>query len=415
MIQSNPRLGDVGWRDSRVTPEIGGSNAAAFSADVAHDADSMTRALLVLFLILGQLPVAAAARRRSVRHPSTPIPPAALVTAARQAAQTALAAGVPAIQIAVSERGQIIYSEAFGMTDPPSATAATPRSVLRAGSITKQFTAAAILRLSERGALTLDDRIETFVPEFDVRGRTITVRHLLTHTSGVARDPYPPSMTWPGISAPFPREQAIKSLNGKPFDFTPGSKWSYSNSGYLLLGYAIESITGMPYADFIESELALPLGLIDTGVCGTSNLPLPPEGYGLINGTWIRMLSFHTSGMVSSGALCSTASDLARWAHLLASGYAMLPASYAAMTTPARLDNGTIVPLSYALGVTTQKVLGHPAVAHGGAVNGFLTFLLYFPDQELAIAVLSNGFPAPAAANSELIAITIAKAVVPAL
>jgi D-alanyl-D-alanine carboxypeptidase len=374
----------------------------------------MARALLVLFLILGQFPVAAATRRRAVRHPSAPIPPASVVTAARQAAETALAAGVPAIQIAVSEHGRIIYSEAFGMTDQESATAATPRSVLRIASLTKQFTAAAILRLAERGALTLDDRIEKFVPEFNVRGRTITLRHLLNHTSGVPRDPYPPNMSWSAIGAPFTRAQAIKALNEKPFDFTPGSKWSYSNSGYLLLGYAIESITGKPYADFFHSELALPLGLIDTGVCGTSGLPLT-EGYGFINGTWVQMKSFHTSGMVSSGALCSTASDLARWSHLLATGYVMLPASYAAMTTPARLENNAVVPSGYALGVAVQKLLGYPTVSHGGAVNGFLSFLIYLPDQDMAIAVISNAFPSPTSGNSELIAIAIAKAVLSAL
>ena len=177
-----------------------------------------------------------------------------------------MADGVPAVQIAVAHRGRIIYSEAFGMTDRESATAATPRSVLRAGSITKQFTAAAILRLAERGALSLDDRIEKYVPDFDPRGRTITLRHLLTHTSGVARDPYLPTMTPPILSAPFPREQAIQALNSKPFDFTPGSSWKYSNSGFLLLGYAIESITGMSFADFVHREFVLPLGLLDTGV-----------------------------------------------------------------------------------------------------------------------------------------------------
>ena len=300
------------------------------------------------------------------------------------------------------------------MTDRESATAATPRSVLRVGSITKQFTAAAILRLAERGALTLDDRIETYVPEFDTRGRTITLRHLLTHTSGVARDPYPPTMTAAAVIAPFPREQAIKTLNAKPFDFTPGSKWSYSNSGYLLLGYAIESITGRPYAEFIQSELALPLGLIDTGVCGTSNLPLT-DGYGLVQGQWTRLWSYHTSGMLSSGALCSTASDLTRWAHLLATGRAMLPDSYTTMTTPARLGNNSVVVNSYALGVSVQKMFGHPAVSHGGAVPGFLSFLVYLADQEIAVAVISNAFPFPSAGNSELIAISLAKVALDAL
>ncbi|HEU4522255.1 MAG TPA: serine hydrolase domain-containing protein, partial [Thermoanaerobaculia bacterium] len=118
----------------------------------------MTRTIFALLLIFGQFPLAAAPRRRAVQYPATPGAPAAIVTAARQAAEAALLAGVPAVQIAVSHRGGIVYAEAFGMTDQESAIAATPRSVLQIASLTKQFTAAAILRLAERGALSLDDR-----------------------------------------------------------------------------------------------------------------------------------------------------------------------------------------------------------------------------------------------------------------
>lgn len=370
----------------------------------------MTKALISLLLALAHVPVAAAPRRRAVDHPQALMAPTAVAAAATKAAEAALEAGVPAVQVAVSHRGQIIYSQAFGMIEPESATAATPRSVFRAGSITKPFTAAAILRLAERGALSLDDRIEKFVPEFDTRGRTITLRHLLTHTSGVARDPYLPTTNFPSRADPFPREAAIKALNTKPFDFTPGSSYSYSNSGYLLLGFTIESITGKPFADFIHNEFALPLGLLDTGVCGTNTLPLP-TGYGLIEGDWMPLWSFHTSGMVSSGALCSTASDLARWSHLLASGQILMPASYEAMTTAARLENNTVVPERYGLGVFLQPVFGHPAVSHGGTVRGFMGFLLYLPEREVGIAVLSNAFPTPAVGDPTFIANMVAKAV----
>ena len=300
------------------------------------------------------------------------------------------------------------------MSDRESATAATPRSVLQVGSVTKQFTAAAILRLAERGALSLDDRIDKFVPEFNSRGATITLRHLLSHTSGVRRDWYPPTPNGLAPPAAVTREQVITTLNSQPFDAPPGTKWGYSNAGYQLLGYAIESITGMPYADFIHSELALPLGLIDTGVCGTSNLPLP-EGYGLFQGTAQRMPSPHTSVLLSAGTLCSTASDLARWSHLLATGHVMLPASYAAMTTPARLNNNTVVPSGYALGVAAQNMLGQPAVWHSGAIDGFQSFLLYFPNQDIAIAVVTNAFPAPAGGNPQLIAVAVANAALASL
>lgn len=374
----------------------------------------MTRAFLALLLILGQIPVAAAGRRRAAHHPSAVIPPAAIVTAARQAAEGALMVGVPAVQVAVAERGQIIYSEAFGVSDPTSATALTPRSVQQTASLTKQFTAAAILRLAERGTLTLDDRIEKLVPAFDPRGATITLRQLLSHTSGVRREWFPPGPPWLDLTAPVTREQTLAGLNsGQLLDSPPGSQWSYSNAGYMLLGLAIESITGRPYAEFIREEFVLPLGLIDTGVCGTNNLPLP-RGYGLPGATWKQMPALHPSVVSSAGGLCSTASDLARWAHLLATGHAMLPLSYATMTTPARLSNDTVVPGGYALGVAAYTMLGHPVVAHGGAISGFQSFLLYLSDQDIAIAVVTNAFPAPPGGNPQIIAVAIAKAALPA-
>ena len=364
----------------------------------------MTRALLALLLIVGQVPVSEAARRRAVRHPSVPSAPAAIVTAARQAAEAAMVAGVPAVQISVSHHGVVIYSAAFGMSDRESATAATPRSVLQIGSITKPFTAAAILRLAERGALSIDDRIEKYVPEFDPRGATITLRHLLSHTSGVAGlspDPY----------APLTRAQFMTLVN-QPLAFPPGTQYSYSNSGFRLLGYAIESITGMSFADFVHREFALPLGLLDTSVCGTSNLPVP-DGYSVFQGKPTRTPAIHMSVPFAAGSLCSTTSDLTRWSHLLATGRVLLPASYAAMTTPARLTNNTVLP--YGLGVFLGKQLGQPAVSHTGGITGFLSSLIYFSDEDIAIAVIINANPAPTGADAHSIALSVAGAALGAL
>ena len=351
----------------------------------------MTRALLALLLILGHIPVAAGPRRRAVPHPgAVPSAPEALRTAARQAAEAAIAAGVPAVQIAVSHGGNIIYSEAFGMSDRETATAATPRSVMQIGSVTKQFTAAAILRLAERGALSIDDRIEKFVPEFDPRGRTVTLRHLMQHRSGLPRDWYNPTQPFPfdRYFSVITRQNVVAGINAQPFDFAPGSGWSYSNAGYMLLGYAIESITGMGYAEYFHNELALPLGLIDTGVCGMFNLPRP-DGYGLFGGKAVRLPAVHPSGLVSSGSLCSTASDLTRWAHLLATGRVMLPASYVRMTTPVSVS----VPYGFGLGV--HNILGQPAVSHNGGIDGYLSYLYYFPQRDIAVAVITNAWPVP--------------------
>jgi D-alanyl-D-alanine carboxypeptidase len=364
----------------------------------------MTRALLALLLTLAHIPVAEAQRRRVVTPLPAVVAPAAIETAARQASQAAQAAGAPAVQIAVSDHGRIIYAGAFGMSDRESATTATPRSVLQIGSITKQFAAAAILRLAERGALSLDDRIEKFVPEFNPRGATITLRHLLTHTSGVNGAPA-------DDYSPLTREKFMTLVNGQPLAFTPGTKFSYSNSGYRLLGFAIESITGKPFAEVVHSEFALPLGLLDTGVCGRSPLPRP-DGYGLIQGSWLRIPAIDMSVPFAAGALCSTASDLARWSYLLANGRVVLPASYAMMTTSARLADNSIVP--YGLGLSVLKQLGLPAVGHTGAIPGFQSSLLYFPEHEIAIAVIVNAFPAPAAVDAHPIALAVARAVLPA-
>jgi CubicO group peptidase (beta-lactamase class C family) len=362
----------------------------------------MRRTLLAL-LIFVQFPLAAATRTRPVHAPSV-IAPAVIVTAAHQAAEAALNAGVPAVQIAVSHGGRIIYSEAFGATDVKSAAPATSRSPMQIGSVTKQFTAAAILRLAERGALTLDDRIEKFVPEFDPRGRTITLRNLLNHTSGISRDWYPPDVP-ADPTLPVTREHVIKNMNERPFLFATGKGFSYSNAGYMLLGYAVESITGGSFADFIHGEFAVPLGLLDTGVCGTHNLPLP-AGYAVFTTSSgpTPMAAWHRSWLWSSGSLCSTAFDLARWSHFLASGVVMLPASYATMKAP--------VPSAapYGFGLVVQKILGRAAVWHDGAIYGFVTYLVYFSADDVAVAVNMNTFPAPDGVSPEGIALAVAKA-----
>ena len=359
----------------------------------------MKRAFVVLLLILGCVPAAEAARRRAVQPRGPEVVPAAIVTAATGAADAALKAGVPAVQVAVSDRGRIIYSAAFGVTDRESGAPATPRSVLQTGSLTKQFTAAAVLRLAERGALTLDDRIEKHVPEFNPRGATITFRHLLTHTSGITSLPA-------SEYVPQTRAQFMKLID-QPLAFAPGSSWSYSNAGYKLLGYAIESITGMPYAQFIQTEFALPLGLIDTGVCGTFNLPVP-EGYGIVQGNWTRIPPSVMSVPFSAGALCSTASDLVRWSHLMATGGVVTPESYAAMTAPTPLSNNTVA--SYGFGFFLQPQLGRRQVWHTGGINGFLSSLVHFPDDNITIAVIINANPTPPGVSAHLIGMDIARA-----
>lgn len=356
----------------------------------------MTRALLALLLTIAHLPLSAATRARPVQQPPEPI-----AKAARVAAENALKTGVPAVQIAVAQRGRVVYSGAFGVSDVESGTPATARSVLQVGSIMKPFTAAGILRLAERGLLSLDDPIEKYVTEFKPKASPITLRHLLTHTSGL-QGPAPDQQK------PTTREQTIKLLEGYPLAFTPGSQFSYSNSGFKLLGYAIESITGQPFADFVESEFAVPLGLVDTGICGTDDLPVP-EGYGVVQGKWSRMPPVHPTVAFSAGALCSTTTDLVRWAHLLGTGKVLQPSSYAAMLTPPKLANNTLS--AYGLGIFLQKQQARSAVWHTGGIDGFLSSVIYFPEEELAVSVIINALPAPSGVSPHFMANEIAAAV----
>lgn len=344
-------------------------------------------------------------RRRAVQHPPAVIAPTAVVAAATQAAEAALTAGTPAVQVAVSHRGRVIYSAAFGLSDKETATVATERSVMQIASITKPFVAAAILRLADRGALSVDDPIEKHVPEFKPRAVTITLRHLLTHTSGL-------HTPLPDLYLPYTRAQYMEAVNAQPLQFTPGTQWSYSNGAYKMLGFVIESITGTTLADYVSTELSLPLGLMDTGVCGTSGLPVP-DGYGVNQGKLARIKAVHMSAAFAAGALCSTASDLTRWSYLLATGSVMRPASYEAMTTPGKLTNNS--PTPYGLGVFVGKMLDRPTVSHTGSTLGFQSSLIYFSDQEIAVAVIINANPPPPGVDAHGIALTVAGAALASL
>ena len=169
---------------------------------------------------------------------------------------------------------------------------------------------------------------------------TITLRHILTHTSGL-------NTPLPNVYSPYTREQYMASINAQPLQFTPGTKYSYSNGAYKMLGFVIESITGMSLADYIHTELSLPLGLVDTGICGTSGLPVP-DGYAVVQEKLMRAPAVHMSVAFAAGALCSTASDLTLWSYLLATGRVMSPAWYATMITPGKLSNDTVT--RYGLG-----------------------------------------------------------------
>jgi CubicO group peptidase (beta-lactamase class C family) len=298
-----------------------------------------------------------------------------------------LKAPVAGVAVAVARGDRVLFRKAWGWADVEARTPLTLSDVHQIGSLTKQFTAAAILQLVEQGRMSLDDPVQKYLPGFDTQGHTVTIHHLLNHTSGIR------SYTSIFGMNPVPRATLMDTIQKHPFDFPPGTRFLYNNSGYYLLGPILEAVTGTPYAQYLEQALFEPLGMRSTSYCGFAGEPMP-VGYA-------RASQALTSAQLSdmefpgaAGGLCSTADDLLVWQRALVSGRVVQPATYTRMTTPAALSSGA--PMSYGYGLSTGRVLQRSVIAHGGGIPGFSTFMSWYPAESLGIVVLVNtspGFP----------------------
>jgi D-alanyl-D-alanine carboxypeptidase len=283
---------------------------------------------------------------------------------------------------------------------------ASAETVYGIGSITKQFTAAAILQLQEKEKLALDDDIHTYLPGYPSNGQRITIRQILSHTSGIPELTAQPSYR-DASDAAVRREAIMREVLSLPLDFAPGTQWRYSNSGYVLAGLIIERVTGLPYATYLTDRLLRPLGLRDTSVCPGDRSSDPyAQGYEQQTGSWTRAihlgqpLSLVPAARVdlsiasAAGAGCSTVLELLAWTEALTSGRVVGPPSYRLMITPASLAHGSTVP--YGLGFFLREFGTHRAIVHGGIIeNGFVGMLGDFPDDDLTVAVLANTLADP--------------------
>jgi CubicO group peptidase (beta-lactamase class C family) len=297
----------------------------------------------------------------------------------------------PGLSIAVIRAGRdtIVY-EGYGKADLENDVPATPATVYRIGSITKQFTAAAVMRLVEKGSVHLDDPIGNYLPDLPKAWRPVRVRQLLNHTSGI------PSYTDLGDSWAkrwgeyMPPDTLVALTADKPMDFAPGTGWRYDNTGYVLLGMLLEKVSGKPYAAYLDSTLFQPLGLTHTRYCDRAPLiPHRASGYQRDGSDFTNAPYLDMSQPFSAGALCSTVGDLARWNRLLSTGKVVSVASYAQMTTPqgnARLNH-------YGFGLVRGAVGSHIMIEHGGGIHGFITANAYFPSDSLSVTVLTNAAP----------------------
>jgi D-alanyl-D-alanine carboxypeptidase len=305
---------------------------------------------------------------------------------------------VAGFSVAVVRHGRLVLAKGYGYANLAERVPAFATTIYRLASITKEFTAAAILHLTERGRLSLDDPIGDYLPGYPGDGR-ITIRQLLSHTSGLSDATVLPLLEESG-GVGIDRNELIDLVAAQPLDSEPGSEHSYSNVGYILLGLLIEHVTGTAYADYVENEILRPLGLDRTFQCPDEQRPDNgwAHGYDIQYGNWPRALRLGRPptfidpppidmGVVSSaGALCSTATDLARWPGLLRSF--LDPGSFREMSRPTVLADGTEVP--YGLGLQIRMFGSHRALSHGGVVNGFVSLVADFPKDELSVAMLVN-------------------------
>jgi D-alanyl-D-alanine carboxypeptidase len=315
--------------------------------------------------------------------------PAELIEKIDKAATDALTrTGVPSASIAIVKDGQIAYVKAYGDARLEPKTPATPAMRYSIGSISKQFTAAAILLLQEQGKLSLDDKVGKYVPDL-TRANEVTIRQLLSHTSGY-QDYWPQDYVMPMMLQPVTAQKIMDMWGKKPLDFEPGTKWQYSNTNYVIAGVIVEKVSHMPLLQFLQQKVFTPLGmksvmdtdqnrLGDTDPIGYLRYalgplrPAPKEGKG-----WL----------FAAGELAMPAEDLAEWDISIMDQKLLKPSSYQVMSTDVLLKNG--VDTHYGLGVDVNSQGGRRVLSHGGEVSGFTAQNNVFPDDRAAVVVLTN-------------------------
>ncbi|MEZ4416029.1 MAG: serine hydrolase domain-containing protein [Gemmatimonadota bacterium] len=303
---------------------------------------------------------------------------------------------VPGVSVAVVRGADTLLMRGYGMVDlewsvptPEDASAS-----YEIGSVTKQFTAAAVLQLVEQGKLDLDADVSEVLPEFDTRGHRVPVRRLLDHTSGIKGYTEMP-VFGELVAKKLPRDTLVSLVEAEPFEFEPGTAQIYNNSAFFLLGLIIEKASGQSYEDYVREHFFAALGMRDSYYCSERDVHAH-AAHGYDGGpTGLRKKGYldHTWPF-AAGSLCSSARDLVTWNRALHGGRVLSAASYREMTTPRPLLDGTAI--QYGMGLGISERAGHRLIAHGGGINGFLSEGRYFPDDDLIIVVLQNSAASPA-------------------
>jgi CubicO group peptidase (beta-lactamase class C family) len=293
---------------------------------------------------------------------------------------------VPGLALEIIQDGKCVKRSAYGLANLEWRIPVTAETVFEIGSVTKQFTAAGILLLQQDGKLSVDDKISAHLPETPESWRDITLRHLLTHTSGLKNYT---GLDGFELTRHLSQADFIRRLGKEPLAFPPGSKWAYCNSGFNLLGYIIENTSRQNYWNFMRERIFLPLGMTNT----TSRDPRQiiarrAEGYETNkSGKYIKR-DYDLTDIFSAGAMVSTVDDLAKWDAALDSHRILKPASEQQMWSPTRLSDGTTK--NYGFGWFLDPLKGHLNIGHSGSTSGFSASNQRFPQDKLAVIILSN-------------------------
>lgn len=308
----------------------------------------------------------------------------------------------------VAQGGQVLYEQALGSADVSAKKPLTTANQFRIGSVSKQFAAVSILQLAEAGKLKLDDQIQHYV-DFPKKDQPITIQHLLTHTSGIPNFTNGPAYSPDAYAKDIALKDLIALFADQPLEFAPGTKWSYSNSGYILLSAIIERVSGMSWSDYAEAHLFKPAGMTQTSAAINGGaLPNEAIGYAEDSIGWKPANPVSMSWPLAAGNVRSTVGDLWKWNTSVFAGKLVSPEWLTKAHKSVVLADGTTHP--YGFGWGFKNIQGSPTIEHSGGIDGFVSNCIYLPKEDLYIAVLVNRESDDASAlAAELAAIALGK------
>ncbi len=294
----------------------------------------------------------------------------------------------PGATALIAKDGEVIYRKSFGLANLELGVSMKPENVFEIGSITKQFTSVSILMLLEQGKLSLQDEITKYLPDYPVNGKTITIHHLLNHTSGIKSYTSMSNFMSRAREDMSPTE-LIDVFKNEPMDFDPGEAYQYNNSAYIILGHIIEVVSGQSYANYIEQNIFQKLGM-DNSHYGSNTKVIPnrasgyqPSENGYNNAEYLSMTLPY-----AGGSLMSCVDDLLLWEQALHKNTLITEGSKKLAFTNYTLNNGT--PIYYGYGFSVDEINGIPTIEHGGGIFGYTCYGLYVPSEDVYVIVLTN-------------------------